>query len=396
MLPGGLNGGVKPAIFEFIRALQNLPNPRFEFCFITAHSTHGEIEAIAGARDDSICLDSDKALGTLPRGFFSERRVDILYAPFGMIRFLNCGIPIVAMVVDLLHRDYSLSISEEEKHWREKYFSQMISYADRFQVISDYTGERLIRHYGIAREKVFRTYLPIQDRLQVTEAARQPEKHFFFYPANFWPHKNHDVLLIAYQIYRHQAGPDAWDLVLTGGDDSRKLVLQQLAISLGIEDHVTFKGHISDKELARYFSSASALVFPSLHEGFGIPAVEAMRLGVPVLASDAGSLREVIGEAGLLVDSRKPLELAAAMYEIARSEEWRNELRRRGFKRAQAFSLEAEVARLATAFAEVLMSTKKITLRGHLRRRFALLRAENAIRSQAAVEKIYRFLRDRI
>jgi glycosyltransferase involved in cell wall biosynthesis len=219
---------------------------------------------------------------------------------------------------------------------------------------------------------------------------------FFFYPANFWPHKNHEILLVAYQIYRHQAGSEAWDLVLTGSSDSRSDSIQQLAINLGIREHVIFKGHLPEKEFGRLFTKASALVFPSLYEGFGIPLVEAMRMGVPVLSSDIGSLREVVGDAALLVDPRKPLELAEAMRQVASSEELRTDLRTRGLKRAKAFSLEMEAGRLAAEFAKLASATKKRSWRERSGRRFQLLRMENAIRSRQAFERVYRFVRDRI
>jgi hypothetical protein len=150
-LAGGLNGGVKPAILEMLQVLQRSRNPGFDFCLITAAPTHDEIRAIATECDETICLDSISPRGALPAHFFRQRKIDILYAPFGMIRFWNCGIPIVSMVVDLLHRDYPHSLPEKERRWREQYFSRMVSYADRFQVISDCTGERLMHHYRVTR-----------------------------------------------------------------------------------------------------------------------------------------------------------------------------------------------------------------------------------------------------
>ena len=396
MLPGGLNGGVKPAILEFIRELQRLQEPRFEFYFLTSASTHREIQALAAGCDQLLCLDSETDRGTLSFNFFRKQRINLLYAPFGMIRFPACGVPIVSLVVDLLHRDYPHSIPEEERNWRERYFATLVTCADRFQVISNYTGERLQHHYGIPAEKIFRTYLPIQDRLESAKSLPLNERQFFFYPANFWPHKNHEVLLIGYQIYRYRAGVDSWNLVLTGSDNPRKSSLQQLARVLGIEDFVLFKGHVSERELARLFASASALVFPSLHEGFGIPPIEAMRLGVPILASDAGSIREVVDEAGLLIDPRKPLDLGAAMYQISSSEKLRAELRQRGFERAKSFSLESEVARLAEVFRQLITSAEKQSWAERLRRRIAVLQRDSAIRSRAVVGRAYRFLRERV
>jgi glycosyltransferase involved in cell wall biosynthesis len=396
MLSGGANGGVKPAILELIRALQGLQDPGFDFSFITAGSAHAEIRAIATDRDETIRLGSAKAQRILRPGLFGSRRIDLLYAPFGMVRFPHIGVPIVSMVVDLLHRDYPHTLSAVERQFRESYFAKMVLSADRFQVISDYTGERLAHHYGVPVEKIFRTYLPIQDRLKPAANAIGPANPFFFYPANFWPHKNHEILLIAYQIYRYQAGSTAWDLVLTGSDDPRRPALQYLAKKLDIERHVFFKGHVKESEFAQLFSAASGLVFPSLHEGFGIPLLEAMQLGVPVLTSAAGSLREVVSQAGLLVNPRKPVELAAAMQKLACSEELRGDLRRRGFERAKCFSWQTEVMRLADSFVETASLAKRWTWDERLQRRFALLQSDSLIHSRTAADRVYRFLRDRV
>ena len=390
MLPGGANGGVKPAILEFIRALQQLSGPHFSFYFITATSTHREVESIATKRDELICIDWPEADASLTPTGFHEKRIDLLYAPFGMVRFPDCGIPIVAMVVDLLHRDYPFSMSESERQWREDYFARMVGRASRFQVISDYTGERLARHYGVPFKKIFRTYLPIQDRLKVTERSEQSCNRFFFYPANFWMHKNHEVLLIAYQIYRRQAGPGAWDLVLTGSDGPRCCALKELAAALEIDEHVFFRGYLPEEELARLFSSAGALVFPSLQEGFGIPPLEAMKLGVPVLTSESGSLPEVVGDAALLVDPRNPKRLAEAMASLAASEQLREQLRYRGFVRAKSFSFQTEVTLLAEMFMKL-----KPGIGNRLRRGMALWLSNCWVRARAKATNVYRFFRNR-
>jgi len=396
MLPAGANGGVKPAILEFIKALHRLPDSEFDFCFFLNTLAHSEIEAIITERDEVICLDSPEKQGTLRPAFFGEKSFDLLYAPFGMIRFPDCNVPIISMVVDLLHRDYPHSLPAAERQWRESYFAKMVHSADRFQVISNYTGERLAFHYRVPAEKIFRTYLPIQDRFPPAVVPVRTSKPFFLYPANFWPHKNHEILLIAYQIYRNHGGSSAWDLVLTGSDNSRRVALQDLAARLGIERSVIFKGHLPENELAALFSGASALVFPSLYEGFGIPLLEAMRLGVPVLTSDAGSLPEVIGQAGLLVDPRKPLELAAMMLKVASSLDLQADLRSRGFVRARLFSFQTEVTRLADSFVEVASITKRRTWDSRLRGRFALLRGDCMSWSRATTGRVSRFLRDRV
>jgi glycosyltransferase involved in cell wall biosynthesis len=163
-----------------------------------------------------------------------------------------------------------------------------------------------------------------------------------------------------------------------------------------LEKNAFFKGHLAETELAQLFAAASALVFPSLHEGFGIPPLEAMKLGVPVLTSETGSLREVVGDAGLLVDPRKPVELAKAMLELASSKELQLELKRRGKERVQSFSFSAEVSKLAEVFVAEATKARKLTVRERLQRPIALLRLNILRWRRGTAGKLFRVLRDRL
>lgn len=397
LLPGGANGGVKPAIAEFLKGLSRHERPRFDLFLLTNSATDREA---AGWFPDKLvthCLDHSGRQGSLPRSFFREQRFDALYAPFGGVRFPHSGLPTVAMVVDLLHRDYPASLSERDRQWREHYFSRMVIAADRFQVISDFTGRQLQHHYKVPAEKIFRTYLPIQDRL-----ARQPmatasrTEEYFFYPANFWPHKNHEVLFIAYQIYRRRFGDAAWRLALTGSDSERQRQLRLLAETLDVADRIDFLGHLPEHELLRVYGRASGLVFPSLHEGFGIPPLEAMRFGVPVIASGNGSLGEVVGSAALRVDPRKPLELADAMGNLTRSPAIQKELREKGAARAAEFSFANELSRLADALAQLADPANARTASESLRRRLSLGRTRLLNSGRTLAKRAYGFVRDRV
>jgi glycosyltransferase involved in cell wall biosynthesis len=174
-----------------------------------------------------------------------------------------------------------------------------------------------------------------------------PDEPFFFYPANFWPHKNHETLLVAYRLYVQGAGSRAWPLLFTGFPDARTELLREIRDGLGLTDRVRFLGHVSDAGFASLFVRAGALVFPSLYEGFGIPLLEAMRFERPILAARSASLPEVGGDACLFVNPRDPRAIAEAMRRLAIREDLRDELVAHGRARLNAFSLELEAGRLA-------------------------------------------------
>jgi alpha-1,3-rhamnosyl/mannosyltransferase len=115
-----------------------------------------------------------------------------------------------------------------------------------------------------------------------------------------------------------------------------------------LEQHVRFTGYLPDEDVVALLNGAAALVFPSLWEGFGLPAVEAMQCGVPVLASKAGALPEVVGDAGLFFDPRKPDEIAACTLSFLADKNLQSSLRQRALDRARLFSW-SRAAELAEA-----------------------------------------------
>lgn len=361
MLPGGQNGGVKPAILEFLKGLPTLLRDQLQYLFLTADDTHEEAASILGEKDSAFCvhrrtgrsgfaqtLDLATRSKGMARELMQKHRTEILYCPFGVLNFASSRIPTVAMIVDILHLDYPYSLPIETCEWRELQFRKLALSADYFQVISQFSAERLQTLYNVTQEKIFVTRLPIHGRLASTNSKREP---FFFYPANFWIHKNHEVLLIAYQIYLSQNGAESpWDLVLTGYEDERARELQRIAEDLGIAANVQFRGHVPEEELAKLYSTASCLVFPSLYEGYGIPIAEAMSFGVPIVCGRHGSIPEIAGDAALYEEMRNPKKVADALLSIARDKVLRSELAERGRKRVAALDFSAEVRTLAEIF----------------------------------------------
>ena len=369
MISGGVNGGVKPAVLTFLRALENEYGDTFRFILLTNSSTHNDLLWLIRPEDLMLCiLESHRGEISqvmtpahnvrILKGFrpylLRKFGVDVLYCPFGPTDRSDPVIPTISMVVDLLHRDYPFSISDGERAWREEYFQQLLLDADYLQGISKYTVSRLVHHYPLSSERVFFTYLPIDQRLRYG-STRPAERPFFIYPANFWIHKNHEILLIAYGLYRDTSSEDRWDLVLTGHLDKRAEQLKSLADTLGIGRYVHFKGHLNEEEFAELFNQSGALVYPSLHEGFGIPLIEAMRFRKPVICSCYTSIPEIAGSAALYINAKDPVELASSMKTISEDHELRARLVHSGELRLKEFSISKEVQKLA----EILLIAKK-------------------------------------
>ncbi|OAI43286.1 hypothetical protein AYO41_02075 [Verrucomicrobia bacterium SCGC AG-212-E04] len=365
---GGVNGGIKAFIFELVKWLGEQTAVPLKFIFLTRSRTHAEVrDTLARSHDELVCVFDDRD-GTRPRTFGRGPRerttvpppidlawqleADLVYCPFGPPDHACAGIPTICFVADVLHRDYPASLSAAEILQREGYFQRLVAVADAIQCNSHYVMDRLHTLYGVSSERMFTVYNAIQARLQSRPHAGQTiaaTGEYFFYPANAWLHKNHETLLVAYRLYRHHtlaAGRVPWKLVLTGHNDQRWDALKRVSASLGLNGDVVFHGYVEASHLHTLWREAGALVMPSLHEGFGIPLLEAMHYGVPVIASDATSLPEVGGDACLLVNARQPERLAEAMHRVATEPGLRDTLVERGSRREQAFSISHEAGRL--------------------------------------------------
>jgi glycosyltransferase involved in cell wall biosynthesis len=219
--------------------------------------------------------------------------------------------------------------------------------ADGIIVNSDYTRQQVIERLGIPEEKITVCSPGRPDWPPRVEPARVGPILFL---GTLEPRKNLHRLLEAYALLLDRRR-DTPDLVLAGalGAPSRDLFTGPISLAHAI-DHVRLTGYVSDEERRRLFAEASMLVLPSLDEGFGIPALEAMTLGVPVVASDRGALPEVVGAAGILVDPDDANALAGAMARVLDEPELRRQMAKSGLAQSAGFNWQASAERLYSAY----------------------------------------------
>jgi glycosyltransferase involved in cell wall biosynthesis len=247
---------------------------------------------------------------------------------------------------------------------RERNFRETCRRASRIVCISEFVRHTVLQKSSLPPDRV--TTIPIQlgKRLHPPgrEAIRKAldkydlqENDFFFYPANYWPHKNHPMLFTALGILRSRRPDIPLQLVCCGALEEERLTLQRCARRLGLGSRIRLFGFLPEEEFSSLFSSCRALIFPSLYEGFGMPLVEAMDMGKPVLCSRGTSLPEVAGEAAFYFDPRKPDSIAEAMERICADERLAEDLVLKGKSRSARFRDEKKMAReYAAVFREVL------------------------------------------
>src|SRR5262249_1607239 len=189
-------------------------------------------------------------------------------------------------------------------------------------------------------------------RARVT--AQGITKPFVLFVSSLWPYKNCDGLLRAWALARSELGDRQLVVVGPGRDEKYVAQLHTLAAELGISGDVVFTGSVPLEETVRFYQAADAFVYPSLNETFGLPILEAMACGCPVVTSDTSAMPETAGGAAVLSDPRDPASIARAIVEAV----GRDGLRDKGLRRASEFTWGATAASTLDVYREVAEQRK--------------------------------------
>ena len=207
--------------------------------------------------------------------------------------------------------------------------------------ISKATMEDIVTYYDIPREKISVIYVGFQDLSSFKEAAPEIDKKmlpYFFFTGRVKSRKNVHAIVSAFILFKKRTNADC-KLVIAG--HAGGAYLQSMRTELeknSLARDAFFVGYVSTEFLYSYYKHALAFVFPSLNEGFGMPVVEAMNLGVPVITSNISSLPEAAGDAALLVDPYDPKDISRAMEKIFTDSNLRADLIKKGIIQAKKFS----------------------------------------------------------
>jgi len=234
--------------------------------------------------------------------------------------------------------------------------------ATRVLTVSETSKRDILRYFRVPESKIDVIYNALDERLGMTpteeEVGQVRERYqlhdpFLLYAGNIKPHKNLERLIEAFNTLR-RGGLEHVKLLIIGDEISKYASLRRAVHRHKLHKHVRFFGFVSDKTLASLYRLASAFVFPSLYEGFGLPPLEAMAAGTPVITSNVSSLPEVVGDAALLIDPYEPDEIAVAMRRVLTEPGLREDLRARGLARVKEFSWDRSVRRVREIYGEVL------------------------------------------
>ena len=381
VLPGGENGGAKLVALGLVKYLAQL-EPGCEWIVLTTAANHEELARLDSHNVRRMCITSDNGSSSGQPGRWTQvrawmrdrlaavlspramararslyRRVfhrpaasslpmqigaDLVFCPFTAPLFFDPSVPLVIVVHDLQYRYYPQFFTADERYFRDRDFRESCRVATRLICVSDYVRETVLQGNTIVPERVRTIHTRLFHRLaraadstveQVLQRFSLRSDRYLLYPANFWRHKNHEMLFTAFSIYRSRNPKTDLKLVCTGAPGERLDLLQEFVRRMGLEAHIIFPGYVVDDIFAALLQACRAMIFPSLFEGFGMPVLEAFASGKPVLCSRATSLLEITGDAALMFDPRKPLEIVDAIEALENRPEIASQLKDAGLQR---------------------------------------------------------------
>jgi glycosyltransferase involved in cell wall biosynthesis len=233
--------------------------------------------------------------------------------------------------------------------------------ATRIMTVSESSKRDILRFVNVPPEKIDVIYNSYDERFGIEPAEEdvvrvreryQLNDEFVLYAGNVKPHKNLGRLIEAFHLVRKR-GMNNLKLVMIGDEISKYSALRRAVHQYQLHKYVRFLGYLPEETLAVMYRLAGVFVFPSLYEGFGLPPLEAMASGTPVVTSNVSSLPEVAGDAAVLVDPYDPHAIAEGIYQVLSDEQLRRALRLKGVARAGQFSWEQSVRRVHAIYEEV-------------------------------------------
>ena len=235
-------------------------------------------------------------------------------------------------------------------------------FADAIICVSEATSRDVKRYLHITDDRLFvipeaagLEFHRLDDQSVITRALLDLgiKENFILFVGTVEPRKNLSALIEAYARLRESRSCNEW-LVIAGGSGWKNAEIYKRVKDLGLTPYVKFLGYVSSEALVSLYNACRVFVYPSLYEGFGLPVLEAMACGAPVITSSVSSLPEVAGDAAITVDPLQIDSLTDAMYSILSDDTLRMELRKRGLNRASRFSWEETAKKTLALYERVI------------------------------------------
>jgi glycosyltransferase involved in cell wall biosynthesis len=302
------------------------------------------------------------------QGILRKFQCDVLHVPhlFSSPQFIPCRY--VVTVHDLLDHFYPPQGESATRRSLRFYFTRrVLRRAERIFAVSNSTRNDIGRLFHIPLGNVEVIYNAIDERFrrghasdadrQLIAGRYQVNYPFLLYAGNIRPHKNVIRIIEAFSALRTELEkegrfPDL-KLIIIGDELSKHPDLRRAVVRSGVTNFVRFLGFVPIDVLRIFYDIAKIFVFPSLYEGFGLPPLEAMAHGTPVVTSNTSSLPEVVGSAAVLVNPENVFDIMRALHRVLLDQPLRERLKRAGYEQSLAFAWEPSVERILQVYEEV-------------------------------------------
>lgn len=303
-----------------------------------------------------ICGFSDLPLSGSPTGpldayrlatFLKRRNAKGFFSPgFNVPAWARCNV--VTTVHDLIHVHFARESTAFKRAYYRYVQRPIVRRSPVTLTVSEYSRQQIVQWYGVPESRVAVVGNGVSDEFVADGESLRSQRPYFLYVGNAKPHKNLETLMRAYAQVRREH--DVELKLVTKPTESLRRQIEELSIGADVE----FRTGLDDSALARYYRGAVGLVLPSHFEGFGLPLVEAMACGCPVIASNRTSIPEVVDRAGILFDPNDDEELAAAMQQVAGNPVRRESMIALGLNRAKDFRWSNVAAKVQAALKPIM------------------------------------------
>ena len=321
---------------------------------------------------------------TSVRGYIAFRNIlrrlgcNLVHIPhlFWLPRLLPC--PYVMTVHDVLeHMSRATNHSGVRRLLHFQLTRRVLLGASRVFAVSQFTKSELEKLFGIPARRIEVVYNAVDERFMhghATDADQaliaqryQVTYPFILYAGRISPHKNLVRIIEAFSALRAELEKDDkypdLKLIIIGDELSKNPDLRRTVIKSGVQNEVRFLGFVPIEVLRIFYDLAKVFIFPSLYEGFGLPPLEAMVHGTPVITSNTSSLPEVVGNAAVLVNPENVFEIMRALHRVLVDQPLREKMKRRSVEQSQRFSWESSARRVLQVYHEVATGTAPETRR---------------------------------
>ncbi len=302
----------------------------------------------------------------LPR-ILKNNRVEVFHGPATLIPLCRGHYGTVVTIHDLVAFLFPETIPKKYALYMRWLIKRVVEKADRIISVSENTKHDLVEILGVDPKRISVVYeaaqpmfQPVEDEIALAEVKRRYgiDGPFFYHVGNIEPRKNLVRLIRAYLHLRERVGRQV-KLVISGQKGWLTGQLYRGFTGLDLGEDVIFTGYVPHSDLPLLMNAAQAFIFPSLYEGFGLPVLEAMKCGTPVLTSNISSLPEIVGHAAILVDPYDEESITHGMEQLIRDSDLTTRLARQGQEQAALFSWKKAATESLQVYRQVLSARSR-------------------------------------